>query len=218
MRNEKLKIVWFIAARCLCKVFCRLFFRMRFYGIENVPETGPLLIVSNHQSFLDPIFCGLRIKRPINFVARDSLLKIRFVGTLIRSLNIIPVKRGQADLKAMKMVISRLKAGGAVCLFPEGTRSADGKIADFKGGFGLLCRRGGAAVVPVVIDGAFESWPRHKKFFKLGSAITVSYGKCMTADEVSQLGNKELAEMLTVKLREMQNECRKKIGRETYSY
>lgn len=85
---------------------------MRFYGIENVPETGPLLIVSNHQSVLDPIFCGIRIKRQIIFVARDSLLKIRFIGRLIGSLNIIPVKRGQADIKAMKMVISRLKAGG----------------------------------------------------------------------------------------------------------
>lgn len=82
----------------------------------------------------------------------------------------------------------------------------------------MLCRRSGAAVIPAVVDGAFESWPRHKKFFKLGSPIAVSYGKCITADEVKELGDKKLTELLTARLRVLQNECRKKTGRETYTY
>jgi 1-acyl-sn-glycerol-3-phosphate acyltransferase len=75
----------------------------------------------------------------------------------------------------MKKVVSRLKEGKGVCLFPEGTRTSDGKIATLKPGFGFLCRRGEAAVVPAVIDGAFECWPRHKKIFSPGR-IVVCYG------------------------------------------
>ncbi|MHC4655144.1 MAG: lysophospholipid acyltransferase family protein [Planctomycetota bacterium] len=208
---------WFRFARWCCKVFCNLFFRIHVCGKENVPEKGAVMLVGNHQSYLDPVFCGIYLKRPLYFLARDSLWKNRFFGRLISSVNTIPVKQDKGDLSAMRKVISKLKEGWGVCLFPEGTRTSDGKITPFKPGFGLLCRRGGATVVPVVIDGAFECWPRHKKIFSPGS-IEVCYGKAIPAGEVANMDDRELAELVTDTLRRMQTESRIKQGKESYNY
>jgi 1-acyl-sn-glycerol-3-phosphate acyltransferase len=217
MAEKKSKMRWFRLARWFCKVFCVTFFKLRIHDIENVPENGPVVLISNHQSFLDPVLCGIFIKRPLYFLARDTLFKGLF-GRLITSVNTIPVKRGTADLAAMKTVIEKLRAGWGLCLFPEGTRSADGKITEFKPGFGLLCRRGGAAVVPVVIDGAFEAWPRDRKLFKPGKRIDICYGKCITAERVKKMGDRKLAEHLTKTLRQMQSDCRAKKQLPAYAY
>jgi 1-acyl-sn-glycerol-3-phosphate acyltransferase len=191
---------------------------MSFYGKENVPEQGAFVLIGNHQSFLDPVFCGICLKRPLYFLARDSLFTNRFFGWLIASVNTIPVRRGEADLSAAKKVIGKLKEGNGVCIFPEATRSRDGKISAFKSGFGLLCRRGEAAVVPVMIDGAFECWPRHKKIFSPGSKIVIRYGECIVAEQVKGMTDGQLAENLTMMLRQMQSECRLKQGKEPYNY
>ncbi len=209
---------WFRFARGLCNIFCNLFFRISVYGRENVPKTGAVLLVSNHQSYLDPVLCGIPLQRPSHFLARDTLFTNPFLGRLISSVNTMPVKRGKSDLAAMKMVIGKLKQAQMVCLFPEATRSVDGKISQFKPGFGLLCRRGRAAVVPVAIDGAFEAWPRHKKIFSIGKKITISYGKAITAEDVKNMDDKELADDLTQTLRRMQNDSRAKQGKPPYEY
>jgi len=217
MNNEQPKMRWFRFARMLCRIFCEMFFSIRVYGLENIPKEGAFVLVSNHQSFLDPVLCGIYIGRCLYFLARDTLFRGLF-GWLISSVNTIPVRRGEADMSAIRTIISKLKDGSGVCLFPEATRTTDGKIARFKPGFGLLCRRGNAAVVPVVIDGAFECWPRHKKIFSPGSEIVVCYGKCIPADEVKKMNDEELAKRLTDTLRRMQNECRVKNGKEPYDY
>jgi 1-acyl-sn-glycerol-3-phosphate acyltransferase len=139
-------------------------------------------------------------------------------GWLISSVNTIPVRQGEADLPAIRKVIAKLKEGRSVCLFPEGTRTLDGKIAPFKGGLGLLCRRGRAAIVPVLIDGAFECWPRHKKIFSPGSKISVCYGKTITPEQVKKMDNRQLADNLTRTLRRMQNDYRLKHGKKPYDY
>jgi 1-acyl-sn-glycerol-3-phosphate acyltransferase len=129
----------------------------------------------------------------------------------------MPLKQGQGDLGAVRVVIKLLKAGNGVCLFPEGTRTEDGRIKPFKAGLGLLCRRGNAAIVPTVIDGAFECWPRNKKMFSCGS-IWVQYGQTVTARQAKEMGDDKLAEHLTKTLREMQNDLRKRRGKEPYQY
>jgi 1-acyl-sn-glycerol-3-phosphate acyltransferase len=120
---------------------------VRSYGRENIPRKGPFVLISNHQSYLDPMLCGCPIKRRVSFLARESLFRHWLFGRMIRSVGTIPVRLGEADISAMRKVIDVLKQGRGVCLFPEGTRSQDGKITPFKPGFGLLCRRGKAAVV-----------------------------------------------------------------------
>jgi len=190
---------------------------VRSYGRDNIPKTGPFVLISNHQSYLDPILCGIPLNRRVSFLARESLFNNRFFSCMISSVGTIPVKLGEGDISAIRKAIDILKQGRGVCLFPEGTRTRDGKIAPFKPGFGLLCRRGKAAVVPVVIDGAFECWPRHKRLFSSGS-IAVSYGKAIPAERVKNMSNEKLAEVLTETLRRMQNESRIKQGKKPYDY
>jgi len=210
--------MWYWFARWGCRIFCCVFFSLRIYGRENVPDEGAFMLISNHQSYLDPVFCGMHLKRHLYFLARDSLFASRIFGGLISSVNTIPIRQGEVDLSAIKKIIGKLKEGYGVCLFPEGTRTNDGKITPFKGGFGLLCRRGDAAVVPVMIDGAFECWPRHQKVFIPGSRIVICYGKAITAEDVKGMSDRELAEKLTDILREMQNNYRVQQGKEPYCY
>ena len=217
MLKETLKARWFALARWVCRVFCILFFRLRTYGRENIPATGPFILVGNHQSYLDPIFCGAPVKRHMYFLARHSLFDNQFLAALLASVNTIPVKREKAEPSAIKEVIGKLKQGRGLCLFPEGTRTADGKIAPFRPGLGLLCRRTGAALVPVLIDGAFECWPRHKKIFSPGP-ITVRYGRAITTEKLKTISDRELAELLTDTLRRMQTNYRKNHGKKPYNY
>ena len=195
-----------------------LLFRVRTYGRDNIPEKGAFILISNHQSYLDPMLCGGPIKRHLSFLARESLFNHWLFGRMISSVGTIPVKLGEADISAMRKIINVLKQDRGVCLFPEGTRSHDGKITALKPGLGLLCRRGGAAVVPVVIEGAFECWPRHKKIFSPGGSIWVQYGKAISAEQAKNMGDGKLAEVLTNTLRQMQNQIRVKHGKKPYDY
>ena len=220
--HESLKVppspaAWYWIARFLCRVFCAIFFRYRAYGRENLPREGAFVLACNHQSFLDPVFCGVAVKRHVTYMARDTLFKNWFFGPLISSVNAIPISRDKPEIAVMRLVIDRLKEGAAVCLFPEGTRTEDGRIAAFKPGFGLLCRRSKAAVVPVLIDGAYECWPRHRKLFRPGS-IVVQFGKPLQPAQIAAMTNEQLADTITQTLRQMQHEVRLKQGKLPYAY
>ena len=217
MFKEFLRQVWYTIGKLTCKIICLPFFRISVSGRENVPSKGSLLLLSNHQSFLDPILCQVPIRRNFRFIVRDSLIKAKFFGPLIASYSTIPIKQGHADISAMKKVINVLKQNQAVCLFPEGSRTPDGKIADIKPGFGLISRRSGATIVPIVIEGAFQCWPRHKKLPSIGR-VSVCYGKPITPEKVKDLDDKEFAGLLTRQLREMQTQCRIKLGKQLYDY
>jgi 1-acyl-sn-glycerol-3-phosphate acyltransferase len=217
MLKKNLRKVWLEFCHLVCVIFCGIFFKIRVYGAENVPVEGPAVLVSNHQSFLDPVFCGVPLKRYLYYMARDSLFSDRFFGWLIWSLNTVPVRRDEADFSAVRALLAELKRGNPVCLFPEGTRTPDGRVRPFKPGFGLLVRRGSAALVPVVVEGAFECWPRHRLVPRPGT-VAVCYGKPLEAGELKGIGDKELASVLTQVVRRMQNECRERLGRRPYDY
>jgi 1-acyl-sn-glycerol-3-phosphate acyltransferase len=217
MFKEKLTVAWYWFARWACRFFCIIWFRVRIYGRENVPDKGPFILASNHQSYLDPLFCGVGIKRHLTFLARDTLFRNNFFGLLIYSLNAIPVKRDQADISSIREVITRLKQGGGVCLFPEATRTINGKISNCKPGLGLLCRRSNAVVIPVLIDGAFQCWPRHKRIFSPGT-VAVFLGRAIAPQKVQSMDDRKLAQTLTKTLRQMQNQHRIKQGKQPYSY
>ena len=215
--SRSLKFAWYWLARLGCQMFCAILFRFRAYGRENVPAEGAVILASNHQSYLDPVFCGVGLKRHLVYVARDSLFRYRLFAFLIHSLNAIPIGRDKADIAAMRAIIARLREGAAVCLYPEGTRTRDGQIIPVKPGFGLLCRRAKAAVVPVLIDGAFDIWPRHKRLFEPG-AVTVVFGRPLSPAQIETMSNKALADHLTRTLRQMQHDIRLKRGKKPYSY
>ncbi len=216
MIKDWILLLWYHIARVVCVIVVCWPFRVRVYGRKNIPR-GPVLVLSNHQSFLDPIFGQVMIGRRFMFLARDTLFKNRFFAAILYSISVIPIKRGQSDMATIKKVIGELKRGCSVCLYPEGTRTYDGKIGDMKPGVALLSRRSGVVVVPSVIDGAFECWPRHQKFPSLGK-ISVIYGEPIESEKVKELGDKKFAELLTMRMRALQNELRAKTGRPPFDY
>jgi len=213
-----IKTLWYWLARWVCRLFFAFFFKLRVYGKENIPGKGPFLLVSNHQSYLDPVLCGVAIERHLQYLARDSLFANRFFKILISSLNAIPVRREEADLKAMKSVIEKLKHNWGVTLFPEATRTSDGRISPLKAGFGLLAKRAQASVIPMVIDGAFEAWPRDQSLFSTGGMIIITYGKPISYQLIKDMDERELASRITGYLREIQNKSRLKHRKKTYEY
>jgi 1-acyl-sn-glycerol-3-phosphate acyltransferase len=218
MLKQKLKSLWYHFAKRACYVFCKICFSYKTSGMENIPADDAFIMVSNHQSFLDPLFCASGIKRQINYLARDTLFKNPFFRRLLYSINVMPLRRDEADFSAMKTIVRKLQAGQPLLLFPEATRTSDGKIAPFKPGLAFLCRRGNAAIVPVLIDGAFECWPRHKKIFSLGKKIVVRYSRPIPADEAKSMPDEKLAEFLTTTLRNLQTEVRLEQGKQPFSY
>jgi len=128
----------------------------------------------------------------MNYVARETLFHIPFLGWLIRSLDAIPLDRDGMGLNGLKESLRRLKRGEMVLIFPEGTRSGDGEIAAFRPGFTALAVRSKAAILPVAIEGAFAAWPRSQKFPGL-STIHVFFGEPISPDEVARYEERELA-------------------------
>ncbi|OQA00709.1 MAG: 1-acyl-sn-glycerol-3-phosphate acyltransferase [Planctomycetes bacterium ADurb.Bin401] len=214
---KKINFDWYALWRSGCRIFCRICFKPEAFNKQYVPEKGGFLLLSNHQSFLDPMINANPLRRQCCFAARSTLFDIPIFGRLVHSFNAIPIKRGQADLAAMKMFVEKLKEGYGLVLYPEGTRTEDGKIAEMKPGFGLLARKANIPVVPSVIDGAYECWPRHKKIFSRGK-IYVTYGPPIPAEKIAEMGDREFAKYLTQILRDMQRDLRLKVGRKPFVY
>jgi 1-acyl-sn-glycerol-3-phosphate acyltransferase len=213
----KISYLWYFMWCWLCRIFCMLFFHPRPFNLSRIPKKGGFLLLSNHQSFLDPMLNANPFTRPCCFAARDTLFKIPIFGRIVRSVNAIPIKRGQADLTAMRMFVEKLKDGYGLVLYPEGTRTLDGKIAEVKPGFSLLARRANVPIIPSVIDGAYECWPKKKKLFSPGK-VYVNYGEPIPPEKVAELGDREFAKYLTKILRQMQTELRLKVGRKPFEY
>ena len=134
------------------------------------------MLAANHASFWDPPLVGICVRRQLHFMARKSLFRIPVFGRVLRSVNTLPVKRGAADLGSIRMCIRLLRSGGALVVFPEGTRTHDGQMQSFKPGFAMMAARAGVPIVPVAICGSYEAWPRHRKLPGTGR-IRVAYGQ-----------------------------------------
>jgi 1-acyl-sn-glycerol-3-phosphate acyltransferase len=188
------------------RTICILFFRVRVYNQNRVPAEGGVLIASNHQSYLDPILVGVGIERSISYMARRSLFRHPLFGGLIRALNTFPVERGGRDTAALREAVERLKSGWCLTVFPEGTRSHDGRIGRIHPGALLMAHRAQTPIVPAVIEGAFEAWPRHGP--PRPGRILVGYGMPISAEEQSRLTRDELARRLHDDMLALQKELR----------
>ena len=162
-----------------------------------------MLVVSNHQSHFDPPLVGIGCRRQMNYVARDTLFRFPPFGWFINSVGAIPIDRDGIGLGGIKESLKRLKRGEMVLIFPEGTRTRDGEIAPFRPGFTALAARSNAAILPVAIDGAFQVWPRSKKFPGLGK-IRVHYGKPIPHAEIAGRDERELLAEVERRVRECQ--------------
>jgi 1-acyl-sn-glycerol-3-phosphate acyltransferase len=158
------KIISWRIAQFSCEVALRLIYGLRVRNAASVPAEGPVLIAANHQSFLDPPAIGCAVtQRQLDFVARGGLFENRHFGWFISFLNSIPVAEEGPDAAAIREILRRLEMGRCVMIFPEGSRTPDGEVHEFKRGVALLVKRAKCPVVPAAIDGAFEAWPRTRK-------------------------------------------------------
>lgn len=163
---------------CFFRTIYATYFHWRVFNAERVPLKGPLILASNHASFLDPPLVGSGIHRGINYLARDTLFRYPGVGWLLRKWNSVPVDREGGGAAGLKAILDRLLAGGAIILFPEGTRTRDGKLQPARSGIGLTVIKSDAAVVPARVFGTFEAYGRHLKFPR-PHGIAVKYGRPM---------------------------------------
>ena len=146
--------------RALCCLELGLLHRFVVRGREHVPQTGGCLVVANHQSFLDIPIVAASMKRHVAFVARDTLARSKFLAFLIRQSGSVLVKRGSADRAALESIIDHLRAGDCVAVFPEGTRTRDGSLGEFRAGALFAARRAGVPLIPAGIVGAIDAMPR----------------------------------------------------------
>ncbi len=199
--------LWYEFLRYLLQLMAVLVYRIRVTGRENVPATGGVLLVSNHQSHLDPPLVGIGCPRHVNYLARQSLFRFAPFRWLITSLGVIPLDRGRRGISGLKESLRRLKRGEMLAIFPEGTRSSDGRIGRFIPGFTALAVRSGAAILPAAIDGAYQAWPR-RQMFPGGGRVRVHYGEPILPAEIAVLDERELSAEVERRVRECFARCR----------
>ncbi len=185
------KRLWYGFLQVSCRLLTLAACRIRVVGRQHVPREQGGLLLSNHQSHLDPVLLGLACDRRLNYLARESLFRFTPFRWLIQSLDAIPIDREGVGLSGLKETLRRLKQAELVLIFPEGTRTRDGQISPLKPGFCALARRGRAPLVPVGIEGAFEAFPRGAPF-PLPARLAVVFGEPLTQEDVAGLSDQAL--------------------------
>lgn len=177
-------------ARAVFVMLFTVFYRFRAYGSRRVPQAGAVLLVANHQSYLDPPAIGVGVShRHLDYVARLGLFGGKVLGWLLKQFNSMPIREQGGDTGAIKEILRRLEQGRAVLIFPEGTRTFDGAMTDFKRGIAVLVKRSGCPVVPVAVEGCFDAWPRQRMWPSLwGKRVAVAYGRPIGHDELMKEG------------------------------
>ncbi|MBK6424940.1 MAG: 1-acyl-sn-glycerol-3-phosphate acyltransferase [Blastocatellia bacterium] len=152
----------------------RLIFTLEYFGEENVPATGAVIVAGNHPSYLDPLLISLPLERRVFFMAWDKLFSIPLLGTLLRQAGAFPVRLGSKDPNAYQMALSVLEDGRVLGIFPEAGRTSEGPMNPLKTGTARLAIESGAPIVPVTITGAYDAWPS-SRVMPWPRKITVKY-------------------------------------------
>lgn len=167
--------LWFLElCRPVVWTVARLVFRIRFVGVEHVPGEGPVILVPNHVSYMDPVLINIPIHRPLYYMTLEPFFRVPLLAPLIRWCRAFPVRDDEVDRQAVRTAIRVLRAGETLVIFPEGGRSPDGRLLPFRPGAFRLALQTEAPVVPVTIAGAFEAWPAHRRLPRPGR-ITITY-------------------------------------------
>lgn len=156
----------------------KLFYNFHIEGTENIPQDRALVMASNHRSYADPVILTMPMKKPVTYMAKEELFKNKLFGWFITKLGAFPVKRGAGDLQVIDDAVGILESGRHLVIFPEGTRSKDGKVGKGKTGVALIAARSGADVLPCGI--IFEGEKLHFR-----SKLTLRFGKVIPAEGIA---------------------------------
>ncbi len=180
--------------------FFRLFFRVmgtwRIVGLEHIPPEGPVIIISNHISYLDPPLMGSAVRRTVAYMGKAELFTgNRLLAWVCRKLESYPVRQGTADREALRTTFEILERGWMVGIFPEGHRSETGELQPFQPGLGLIALRSRAPVVPCGFAGTYEMLRPHSKRLRR-SHIEVHFGQPLKLDDLYEMQDKKQAAAL----------------------
>jgi 1-acyl-sn-glycerol-3-phosphate acyltransferase len=187
--------IWF-SLQMIFRVIFAVWFRYHAKGHERIPDEGGGLIVSNHESHLDPLIVGMPFRRPISYVVRESLWNVPLLGRIIKYNYTIPISRTSPGAASIRTACEYLDYGFLMGVFPEGTRSPDGVVRKFRPGFVTLAKRTGVPVYPCGIAGSQRAMPRGSWFIR-PRKIVVVFGEPFSVDEIAALIEKGEEKQLT---------------------
>ena len=154
--------IFYRFVKCLFRLFFTIYNRLEVRGLDNIPKNTTMIVASNHASYIDPPLIGCVFPGTLRYLAKESLFRVPLLWFFIRALGAVPVKRedSQRAGAVMKNLLSMLKSGDNVLLFPEGSRSPDGRLKPLEAGAAYLSVKAGVPVLPVYVGGSFDAWPR----------------------------------------------------------
>lgn len=171
---------WFYyVVKLILWVIFRVGHDLKVTGQEHVPKTGPFIIAANHVSFLDPPMVGVACPRRVVFMARRDLFRHWLLGAFLRSVKVIPLARGEADVHAVRTALQSLRRGDIIGIFPEGGRQLSGTLGTAKRGVGLLATMARVPIVPAYLTGTFQALPPHATRLHR-SKIRVAFGPAIS--------------------------------------
>jgi len=172
--------LWYLFWKTVVWAVAKLAFRLRIEGREHEPAQGPFIVAANHASALDPPLVGTSLHHRAFYMGKHELLTVPILGPLLHSIGVFPVRRGEADHRAIRTSLEVLAAGGVLVMFPEGTRSADGRLQKPEPGAAMIALRTGVTVLPVAVIGSYRilpkgsRWPRFEQItIRMGPPLTV---------------------------------------------
>lgn len=146
-------------------------------GVHHVPGAGGVLLAATHQSHADSVALAVALDRPVHYLGDQRLTAVPLLGPLLPRLGMIPLRRGEGDAGALEVLTDLLDEGRAVAVYPEGSRSRDGRVHRLRSGVARLAARTAVPVVPAAVIGIFEVWPIGRRPRLRGGAVTVRFGR-----------------------------------------
>jgi 1-acyl-sn-glycerol-3-phosphate acyltransferase len=204
-------------ARGILVALFTVLYRFRAYGSRRLPASGAVLLVANHQSYLDPPAIGVGIShRHLDYIARVGLFHSRALAWLLTQFNSLPIREQGGDTAAIKEILRRLEAGRAVLIFPEGTRTSDGAMTEFKRGIAVLVKRSRCPVIPVAVEGCYDAWPRQRTWPRFwGKRVAVSFGRPIEHEDLMKDGAERALRRLESETQRLRMGLRRLMRRQT---
>jgi len=194
--------LFYRSVRLTARIVSVVMFNLRTEGQHHLDVEGGGMLLSTHQSLLDPVLVGMIPNRRLNYLARKTLFKNALLGFIISLLDAIEIDRERGGLAGLREMLKRLQKGELVLLFPEGTRSSDGELAALKPGFIPVARRSLVPLMPIAVVGAYDCLPRGTRI-PTRSPIAVVFGKSIPSEEYMPLTDAEILKLLGERLKEL---------------